>query len=68
MATFRKVGQRGWYGLNWPVNNRDFLPGNAPAEITLAVGYPEPNAGTDLASLRTRAELDGDEWIINESR
>jgi 3-oxocholest-4-en-26-oyl-CoA dehydrogenase alpha subunit len=46
-------------------NQEEFLPRIAAGELSVAVGYSEPNAGTDLASLRTRAELDGDEWVIN---
>jgi alkylation response protein AidB-like acyl-CoA dehydrogenase len=43
---------------------KKYLPGIWAGEYTFAIGYSEPNAGTDLASLRTRAERAGDDWII----
>ena len=42
-----------------------WLPRIKAAEVEFALGYSEPEAGTDLAALRTRAMLDGDQWVIN---
>ena len=42
-----------------------FLPRILKGELHFAVGYTEPQAGTDLASLKTRAVRDGDDWVIN---
>ncbi|MCW2494198.1 acyl-CoA dehydrogenase family protein [Jatrophihabitans sp.] len=42
-----------------------FLPRIAAGDLHFAIGYSEPGAGTDLASLRTRAVHDGDDYVIN---
>lgn len=109
----RKLGAKGWFGLNWPReygglglgathlhllmsefeywgvpgpdltvtsvapmimrhgterNKTDWLPLIARGEMICAVGYSEPDAGTDLASLRTSATRDGEEWVINGTK
>ncbi|AVL99570.1 acyl-CoA dehydrogenase [Gordonia iterans] len=42
-----------------------FLPRIAAGQLHFSIGYSEPGAGTDLASLRTTAIRDGDEYVIN---
>jgi len=109
----RKIGEKGWFGLNWPreygglglgalyqhllmsefeywgvpgpdltvtsvapmimrhgteQNRTEWLPPIAKGEMICAVGYSEPEAGTDLANLRTRATRDGQEWVINGTK
>jgi len=109
----RKIGEKGWFGVNWPreygglglgavyqhllmsefeywgvpgpdltvtsvapmimrhgteQNKTEWLPLIAKGEMMCAVGYSEPEAGTDLANLRTRATRDGQEWVINGTK
>ena len=42
-----------------------FLPRILAGDLHFSIGYSEPGSGTDLASLKTRAVREGDEWVIN---
>mgnify|MGYP000312170169 FL=1 len=44
---------------------QQFIKPTIHGEMVWCQGYSEPGAGSDLASLTTKAELDGDEWVIN---
>ena len=45
-----------------------FLPGIAAGELHFSIGYTEPSAGTDLASLRTAAVKNGDHYVVNGNK
>jgi len=61
------IGMLGNTILHWgtPDQKAHYLPKLLSNEHVWCQGYSEPNAGSDLAGLACRTELDGDEWVIN---
>ena len=76
-AEFAEVGARGTgmdrsdllaatiHDLGTEEQKQRLIPPSVRAETRWCLLYSEPGAGSDLAGLRTRADRDGDEWIVN---
>jgi acyl-CoA dehydrogenase len=55
-------------GLGTEAQKQRFLPGCISGDLILAVAMTEPDAGSDLAGMKTRAEDCGDFWLLNGSK
>jgi len=64
LLTLNSVGPT-LMALGTDEQKRRILPGILRGEVHFSIGYTEPAAGTDLASLQTRAVRDGDEYVID---
>ncbi len=51
-----------------PEQKAKYLPGFLAGDVRFSISITEPDAGSDAAGLKTKAELDGEEWIINGNK
>src|SRR5664280_2381469 len=63
LLTLNSVGPT-FMALGTDEQKNRILPGILRGEVHFSIGYTEPSAGTDLASLKTRAVRDGEEYVI----
>jgi alkylation response protein AidB-like acyl-CoA dehydrogenase len=79
-AIFEEIGAAGLHMDGWSTTSmicntilhtateeqkRAIVGGALRGEILIVLGYTEPDSGSDVAAAKTRAERDGDEWVIN---
>ena len=64
LLTLNSVGPT-LMALGTDEQKKRLLPGILQGKVHFSIGYTEPSAGTDLASLKTRAVRDGDEYVID---
>jgi acyl-CoA dehydrogenase len=62
------IGSQGLVMFGTPAQKQRFLPGIASGEISTSFALTEPEAGSDAASVRTRAILDGDTYVLNGTK
>ena len=62
------IGSQGILMDGTEAQKEDYLPRIASGELIISFALTEPNAGSDAASLQTKAELDGDHYVINGTK
>ena len=62
------IGSQGLVMFGTPEQKQKYLPGVASGDIVTSFALTEPEAGSDSASVRTRAERDGDDYVLNGTK
>lgn len=56
------------YKFGTEEQKKEWIPKCISGDVILSIGMTEPGGGSDLAALKTKAVLDGDEWVINGAK